>query len=144
MNDLFLAEIESAKKIMDSNNLTFATIWANEIDGTVSYGFNFDPQLLGYITFDGSVKRTVVHIVRKGIDIETWVNAYRLTLRNNNRYAVRLNELLSWDMPTHPKDNDPLNKWHEHQNKCIALLKLIRETYPYAYVSDGSVKLNLF
>lgn len=70
MNDLFLAEIETAKKVMNSNNLTFATIWANENDGVVSYGFNFDPKPMGYVTFDGSVKRTVVHIVHKGIDMQ--------------------------------------------------------------------------
>ncbi len=141
MNELMLAEIDSAKKVMQSNNLSFATIWATEIDGNVSYGFNFDPKPMGYVTFDGSVKRTVVYIVH-GEPIEnTWIEGYRFLYKEVNNYITRLNELLIWDTPTIPKENDVHKIWNTWQLKCDALLSLIREVYPHAFIVEGKLKL---
>jgi hypothetical protein len=51
--------IETAKKIMNSSNLPFATIWKTG----KSYGFNFDKKEVGYICIEYGVKRTVVAVI---------------------------------------------------------------------------------
>lgn len=131
MNDQLIAEIESAKKVMAGNNLSFATIWATEINGTVSsYGFNFDSKPMGYTTNDGGVKRTVVYIVHGEPENNSWIEGYRFLYKDVNGYITRLNELLQWDMPTTTQDNDPHKQWGTWQRKCQALLTLIKETYP--------------
>jgi hypothetical protein len=48
--------ITEAKKVMEANNLTFATIWKTG----KSYGFNFEKQIVGFTTKEYGVKRTVV------------------------------------------------------------------------------------
>ena len=51
--------ITEAKKVMEANNLKFATIWKTG----KSYGFNFEKQTLGFNTKEYGVKRTVVAII---------------------------------------------------------------------------------
>ena len=51
--------IADAKKVMEANNLTFATIWKTG----KSYGFNFEKQVVGFTTKEYGVKRTVVAIL---------------------------------------------------------------------------------
>jgi len=51
--------IESATKIMKSNNLSFATIWKT---GKL-YGFNFDKKSVGYSVKEFGIKRTVIAII---------------------------------------------------------------------------------
>lgn len=51
--------IKSAKKVMASNKLPFATIWRTG----KSFGFNFDKKDVGYSFEDCGIKRTVVQII---------------------------------------------------------------------------------
>jgi len=51
--------IDQAKKVMESNNLKFATIWKTN----KSLGFNFDPKPIGYKIEDAGVIRKVIFIV---------------------------------------------------------------------------------
>jgi hypothetical protein len=53
--------ITTAKKVMTSNDLPFATIWKTG----KSYGFNFDKKEIGFKTSDSGVNRTVVDIITK-------------------------------------------------------------------------------
>jgi hypothetical protein len=51
--------ITSAKKVMTSNNLPFATIWKTG----KSYGFNFDKKDVGYSVNEYGVKRVVIKVI---------------------------------------------------------------------------------
>jgi hypothetical protein len=53
--------ITDAKKVMNANNLTTATIWKTG----KSYGFNFEKQLIGFTQNEYGIKRTVVEIIYK-------------------------------------------------------------------------------
>jgi len=55
---------KEARKIMSSNGLTFATIWAIETEISKSYNFNFDNKPIGHTTTEQSVKRTVKAIIK--------------------------------------------------------------------------------
>ena len=51
--------IADAKKVMEANNLTFATIWKTG----KSYGFNFDKKEVGFISKEYGVTRKVVEVI---------------------------------------------------------------------------------
>ena len=52
--------ITDAKKVMNNNNLPFATIWKTG----KSYGFNFDKKEVGYTENSYGVKRIVVEVIK--------------------------------------------------------------------------------
>lgn len=59
--------------------------------------------------------------------IQTWVDAYSVSLGNKTLYEKRIKELNSWDKPLNPKGNDPYGKWSEWATKIEALEYLLSQ-----------------
>lgn len=57
--------IETAKKVMKSNNMSFVTIWETKTKNQTSYGFNFDNKKVGFIVKEIGVKRTVLSVINE-------------------------------------------------------------------------------
>jgi len=57
--------------------------------------------------------------------VRVWKQGFQVTLINKKGYALRLNELKTWDKPLNPRESDPNGKWVEWEAKIQALEELL-------------------
>lgn len=62
--------------------------------------------------------------------IQTWENAFSVSLADVAKYKKRLRELSTWAKPTVKKSEDKAGLWVEWAAKKAALRGLICEQYP--------------